>query len=253
LALGLALSSRAQAPATVYAVVDYMKVPKDKAADYVEVEGLWKKIHEKRLEKGIIEAWYFYQVENAQRDSRDYQYVTVTVFDSFAKLENPFPAEVFSSAYSPEDLQKHMKKTGESRDLIRSEVWHLESAAMKAPDSSNDRPYITVDYMQPTPGKNAQYQELETKIFQKLQQERINRKIMDGWFFLSRTFPGGSEVPYEYITVNVYPGADKVSTWPDDLLKSVFPDEDITKRGAPDDYRKVVKEDVWKRLDQVKK
>lgn len=237
----------------VYAIVDYMKVSKDKVNDYLEVERIWKKIHEKRLEKGLITAWYFYQVANAPADARDYQFVTVNVCSSFSSLENPFPEDVFSSVYSNEELQKYMKKTGESRDLIRSEVWHMESSAMTPPSDSEKPPYILTSYMQPVAGKEADYERMEREIFLKLHQELVNRKNMNAWVFLSRKFPGGSEVPYSYMTVNVFPSKETSEQWPDDLVTSVFPNQDLSKWGSPNDYRKIVKSDIWKPLDRVTK
>lgn len=251
-ALGLSSVQSAQ-DSPVYALVDYMRVSKDKVNDYLEVERIWKKIHEKRLEKGLITAWYFYQVDNSPGDSRDYQYVTVNVCNSFASLENPFPDDVFSSVYSNEELQKYMKKTDESRDLIRSEVWHMESSAMSPPGDSENPPYILTSYMQPVTGKEVDYERMEGEIFQKLHQELVNRKNMNAWIFLSRKFPGGSEIPYSYMTVNVFPNKEKSEQWPDDLVKSVFPNQDVSKWGSLNDYRKVVKTDIWKPLDRATK
>jgi hypothetical protein len=248
-------ATSADTPSPIYVVVDYMKVAKDKTADYLEVEKIWKKIHQKRVERGLINSWFLYKVENAAQNARDYQFVTVQVFDSFAKLENPYPDDIFTAVYPGPELAGYMKKTGESRDLIRSEIYHLESAALDEAKRS-EHPTITVSFMQPAQGKDADYYKMERDIFQKLHKERIKRDILGAWFFLSRTFPGGSEVPYSYLTLNVFPSAEKAkeNTYPDDLLKTVFPDKDVSKvAGDVEAMRKMVKNDTWQSLDKVTK
>ena len=245
----------ADTPSPIYVAVEYTKVAKDKTSDYLEVEKIWKKIHQKRVERGLIRSWYLYKVQNAVQDARDYQYVTVQVFDSFAKLENPYPDDVFTDVYPGPELSGYMKRTGESRDLIRSEIYHLESAAMDVAKRS-EHPTIAVNYMQAAPGKDEDYSRTEREIFQKLHQERIKRDILGAWFFLSRTFPGGSEVPYSYMTLDVFPSAEKAKEdkYPDDLLKAVFPDKDLSKvAGDVDAIRRIVRRDIWQSLDRVTK
>ena len=209
-----------------------MKVQKDKTADYLEVEKLWKAIHVKRLERGLITAWYLCRVDNPPEASRDYQYVTVALCDSFAKLEDPFPSEVFAAAYPNQNPSEYGKKTQESRDLIRSEVWDLEDAAMSDTRPWDDSGHIRIDYLQPAAGKEGEYVRMETKIFHRLHQERIKRGLMNGWFLLSRRFPGGSEVPFQYITVNASPSEEKASESPADLVSSAFSEEEVKSWGA---------------------
>jgi ketosteroid isomerase-like protein len=238
---------------SLYAVVDYMKVQKDKTADYLEVEKLWKAIHQKRLERGLITAWYLCQVDNPPESSRDYQYVTVALCDSFAKLEDPFGGGVFAAAYPNRDLSDYWKRTGESRELIRSEVWHLEDAATSETRAWDDSGYIAIDYLQPVAGKESEYRQMEGKIFHKLHQGRINRGLMNGWFLFSRRFPGGSEVPYEYVTVNASPDAEKASVSPADLVSSVFSQEEVKALESLNvaDLRTLARNDIWKIVDRV--
>jgi len=236
-----------------YAVVDYMKVQKNKTADYLEIEKLWKAIHQKRLERGMIGGWYLCQVDNPAEESRDYQYLTVAVYDSFAKLEQPYGGDIFTAAYPNLDLSDFGKKTQESRELIRSEVWTLEDAVMSEKRPWDDSGYITIDYMQPAAGKEGEYVQMERQIFHKLHQERINRELMNAWFFLGLRFPAGSDVPFHYLTVNACPSAETAGAWPDDLVKSVFTEEEMRSwdMAKVQDLRTVVRQDIWKIVDRV--
>ncbi|MDP6457455.1 MAG: hypothetical protein QF669_08410, partial [Candidatus Marinimicrobia bacterium] len=48
--------------AQTIAVVSYMKVEPGNTQEYLEVEKIWKKIHQTRLEKGMIKFWGLYSV-----------------------------------------------------------------------------------------------------------------------------------------------------------------------------------------------
>ena len=241
-------------PRTVYAVVDYMKVADGRDADYIALEQtVWKKIHQARLKGGVIIGWYLYKVDNEPKNRREYDFVTVNVYDSFVKFEDPFPDEYLMAAYSKEELQKHIRKTIKCRDLIRSEVWKSEAAAMARRRS--EKPFIVVHYMQPTLGRETAYRDTELNVFRKMHQARIDAGVMDGWFFLGRRFPGGSEVPYQFVTVNVFPSLEKFqASWTKETLDPVVESLNEEQRAAlasMPQLRRMVKQDIWGTVDYV--
>ena len=63
--------------AQTIAVVDYMKVEPENTQAYMEVEKMWKNIHQTRLKKGLIKFWGLYSIMFSGANN-DYNYVTVT-------------------------------------------------------------------------------------------------------------------------------------------------------------------------------
>ena len=55
--LGTTNSANAQSDPPVYVVVDFMKVPQGAGDQYVEIEKLWKRIHENRIRNGHLTQW----------------------------------------------------------------------------------------------------------------------------------------------------------------------------------------------------
>jgi hypothetical protein len=244
-----ALAQEPQAvPKPLYVVLDYMKVAADKADAYIDVEkNVWKGIHEQRVKDGILHAWYLYRVENPPGQERDYAFVTVNVYDAFAKLENPYPVKYFTGVPAEE-----LQKTGALRDLMRSEVWRLEDGLMASPAED---PFIVVDYMQPAAGSEAEYYTLETEVWKKFHEARIKEGLMNAWLFSGRMFPGGSETPYAAMTINVYASREAAADpAAGQVLGAVFEGMNAQQRdlvNRTDALRTIVKEDVWKRIDQV--
>jgi hypothetical protein len=244
-----ALGQEPQAvPKPLYVVLDYMKVATDKADAYIDVEkNVWKGIHQRRVKDGLLHAWYFCRVANPPGQQRDYAFVTVNVYDSLARLENPLPMEYFADV-PPEDLQK----TGALRELLRSELWRLADGILAPP---TEDPFIVVDYMQPAAGSESDYYTMETEVWKKFHEARIEKGLMNAWLLSYRMFPGGSETPYAAMTINIYPSREAASDpSANQLLGAVFEgmnDQQRALANRTEALRTIVKEDVWKRIDQV--
>ena len=244
----------ADQPPSVYAVVNYMKSAEGKKDDYKELAtNVWKKVHQARVKDGAAIGWYFHEVTNGPDDSQEYDFVTVDLYDSFAKVENPYPAKCFAGLSSDEIDQ--LRNSGSVRTLIRSELWHVEAAAMGK--SSSKAKYSVVHYMKPTPGNVGKYASAERNIFQKLQQHRVDERGLSAWFFAGRRFPGGSG-EYEHITLSMFENEDHPKDgWDNEASESIAPvykelseeQQEVVK--SIGELRTIVKGEVWKLLDSV--
>jgi hypothetical protein len=120
--------------AQVVAVIDYMKVPENKDADYVAVEKQWKTLHQSRVESGKILTWHLWYVRNSGSGS-PYNYVTATFYESFDKTGVAFTEDEFSKAFG-DKADDFLSKTVLSRSLVCSETYHLQSSLeADVPDS----------------------------------------------------------------------------------------------------------------------
>lgn len=111
-------------------VVDFMKVEPGDEDRYVEVETeWWKPVHAERVRRGSMHSWSLYRVRYPDGTAKEYDFVTVNVFETFADSElDPFAflAEVHSDA----DTASIEEETLASRRMVRGEIWyridHLE-------------------------------------------------------------------------------------------------------------------------------
>ena len=118
-------------PPTMYAEVQYMHVADGDDDLYLKVEEAWMKIHAARKELGITKASAVHKVKRTTGPESDYNYVVVHIYDSWDKIETPYPWDVIESKLSltPED-EEIFDKTSASRTMVRTELWKLEDVAM---------------------------------------------------------------------------------------------------------------------------
>jgi hypothetical protein len=107
-----------------YVQVDYMKVEPGKLQSYLELEQLWKPVHEELVKAGKKKSWALYGVAFAGAKD-EYNYLTVNVFDRFEDIEDQYPPEFFKRAHPDKDPEAINQKTVETRTMVYSDVWIL--------------------------------------------------------------------------------------------------------------------------------
>ena len=110
-----------------YIRVDYMKIPPGQSTVYRSLESdLWKKVHEMRVDRGLIESWALYG-HHFPGGGMDYQYVTVTEFPTLESMnadQLDYP-KLFGEAYPDRSYDDILKQTEESRTLFQTDIWAL--------------------------------------------------------------------------------------------------------------------------------
>jgi len=244
----LALSSFGQ-----IAVVDYMKVSPGNTGKYLEVEKSWKKIHQARLDAGLILSWSLFQVMFAGSDD-DYQYATVTIYKSLDDYEKSFSDKVFAAAFpdaKEKDMDDMMKKTGDSRSLIGSKVFYLVTNI--DPKDFAKAIYLTVSTMKVKPGGGDAYVKLEKDWYKPIHASFIKQGTMEGWSIWGKWL--GDNTDYQYVAVNSYSSFEQMEKV--DYQKGIQaalpgknPAEIATKTTAA---RELTATQIWKRVDDVRK
>ena len=107
-----------------YLVVDYMKVEPGKEQEYLDLEKLWKTVHQELIKAGKRKSWSLYGV-GFTGTGNEYNYVTFNVYDKYGDLENPYPAEFLAKAYPNMGLSEVISRVTTVRKLVRSELWTL--------------------------------------------------------------------------------------------------------------------------------
>ncbi len=110
-------------PPKIY-IVDFMKVEPGQDEAYLQVEReWWKPVHEDRIRRGQMHAWALYRVRYPDGTQRDYDFVTVNVFDKFEDAERD-PFELFPLVHPELDIERVEQETLASRRLVRGELWY---------------------------------------------------------------------------------------------------------------------------------
>jgi hypothetical protein len=189
----------------LYAVVDYMNVPDEKSEqDYIAIEKLWQRIHQKACDAGICRGWYLERVENGGRN----HFATIRVYDSLDKIAGPWPDSLIKGLFTSQE-ESQMNQTAQVRHLTHSELWEIEASAIKKLEGESKH-YAIVNFMKPKPGKDAEYYKTEKEIFTKIHKAYVDAGAMEGWHFMSRMFPSGYDAEYDFITADVF--SDKAAS-----------------------------------------
>ena len=109
--------------------IDYMKIPATGNADeYVKVErGIWKAIHQERIKQGGLRSWALYRLRYPYGTKREYDYVTVNMYNSIAHLDREYTTELVTRAVPNVPIPEIVRRTGAARDLVRGDccIWSI--------------------------------------------------------------------------------------------------------------------------------
>jgi len=109
--------------------VDYMRVKQGHDSEYLALEDeVWKPIHEQFVKAGTRAGWSLWGRVYPSGYGLDYQYLTVNDFKDFSQLGKADYNAAVKAAHPGESMNEIGKKTNETRELVRSELWELVDA-----------------------------------------------------------------------------------------------------------------------------
>ncbi len=235
----------------LYAVVEFMKTSPESEGTYVELEtNVWKKLHQERINRGLIVGWYLYRVHyTASNDA--YNYVTVTLVNDRSKLENYWgdidPAKVLPDT----DIDEAFEETLKSRDLVGSNLMYRMDKLL--PEGGPEFKYLQLDYMKVKQGHDGEYVNTEVNIWKPIHQQFINAGSRIGWSLWGRIFPSGYGLDFQYVTVNYFSDYAQIGTanYNDAYMKADLgmSIDEITER--TNKSRLLVKSELWEVVDKV--
>ena len=235
------------------AVVDYMKVSPANTSKYLEVEKNWKKIHQARLDAGLIISWSLFQVMFAGSDD-PYQYATVTIYKSLDDYEKSFEDKIFTAAYpnaKEKDMDEMMNKTADSRSLTNSKVFYLVTNL--EPKSYADAIYLTISTMRVKPSGRDAYEKMENDWYKPLHTNFMKQGAMEGWSIWGKWL--GDATDYQYVAVNSYSSLGQMTKGNyTQAIKAALPGKtpaDVEAKTLA--AREMTGSQIWKRIDDVRK
>jgi L-rhamnose mutarotase len=115
-----------------YLEVDFMKVKPGNEVLYLDVEkNIWKPVHTEFIKAGTRAGWSLWSQMYPSGSDNEYQFVTANLFSDFSKIGAANYDDAFKKAHAGKDLDALYEKTGNSRDLVRSELWEVLDVVWK--------------------------------------------------------------------------------------------------------------------------
>ena len=155
------LSSARGEAETAFLEVTHMSVPEGGGEEYLAMERVYSKFHQARRDAGLIKGWHVFKVKRTHGPKSDYNYVVVTVYESWNHLNkgNIDGRKIYNSFSDKEKAL--MARTGKIRKMQRVQLWGLEASALPwkwGRDRKNVSDTILLGFMK---SKNFQHLDLE--------------------------------------------------------------------------------------------
>jgi len=207
-ALMIAAASLAQSPTLGFHSVACFKVKPENSADFRKfAEGELHKIAQGRVDDGELTAFYLLRAVFPQGQAAECDYVVVAIFP---KLPHAFGRENLAAAIkqaglsiTPEDYVNHRNAVS---TLITTGVY--QNVGVVGQPKKGD--YFQVNYMRVTDENFDDYIALEQKVWKPLAEQYIKDGLEDGWSINIARMPIGSDMPYQVVTVDMFPTMDAI-------------------------------------------
>lgn len=251
------LSLQAQTPQPVFGLVETMKTMPGQSEAYVKTEReVWKKLHQERVKRGLILGWDLYAVRYPTGTNAAYDYVTVTFMQGQDKLENPWGT-------IPNDVEKLLSKDeltagmsiDQMRNLTTTMLFRQSDFAAADPNATTAPKYLMVNMMKVNPGNEAAYEAMETKLVKPMIVAMMKSGGRAGWVRHNLVLPGGSNQPFNFVTVDAYDkwadigqGGDAAAA-----IKKVHPGMTLAAYGKQiEATRQLVNQELWELIDSTR-
>ncbi|MGW8314630.1 MAG: hypothetical protein ACWGNV_03440 [Bacteroidales bacterium] len=225
-------------------VLEFMKVTQESEATYLEVEQAWKKIHQKKVEDGLVAGWQLWRKVHAGYDD-PYQYITINWYDDFAQSMKPLPDGYYEQFFNGPDSEI-LNQTAGSRVLAHMEVSHQIGGA----ENNQGASLIVINSMKVRPEDQSDYVQMEMEVFKPLHEEGIRRGLRSHWGIWSNW-------PYDkgqatYTTVDGYSDRAQFTAEGEDYFSAVHPDlnmEQVSEKIQK--LRKIESVEIWELVESV--
>lgn len=179
-----------------YVVFEKLDVADGKELEYLELEKKWLAIHNIMAKRGKILSW---GLAKARTNSLGYEYVSWKTFRSLKDLEMVYNWAELGNLVGNEKLNDLLKKTGETRTIIGTQVLKLRDCSMiplndmsRLAQLKPSDLFIRVKFMEPKKGKMENFLKIVDEGLSPLYQKftEANKKFFS-WEFQELLFHKG--------------------------------------------------------------
>ena len=213
-----------QVPATPekqYAFVTYHKLNTGKTIEEaLEIEKIWKLVHQARKNAGLITAWEMYSVYNWNKTPDvDFDVLTVHYGSDPDKLVQ-YPVEMIGALLKQYPQHADLwKKTQEVYTILRGEFFVNEAnvGALKP------NQIMLIENIRVKPEHYFEYADMERKMAN-FHAERVKSGILSRWTFWQRLSPPVHQGRQYFMTTNEYPSVANMAQggYTEELARKIF-------------------------------
>jgi hypothetical protein len=248
-------------PPTPVVETDYFKVKDADIPAYLAVEKDWKKVHEERLKTGKIYGWMMFEVLLPSGSQVDHNYVTVTIYRSYADVENMIPDMVaaFGKAFPTANVAEKMAKSNTLRDRLKTDFQYNTAGfwignAQRMPDFK----YANVSMMKVEEANEGLFEE-QFKYWHKILTARTELGYDIGWQYGKVIRSHGTSDPYSDYLLHFFSDfqqSDREKGNWDKAAMKAYPT--ITPKEMGDKFslllksRSVYRDELWRLVEVVK-
>jgi hypothetical protein len=187
-----------QSQLDTYKKIDYIKVNTDHLEQFMErADNELKSAYSSLVDSTELVSWNLYKVQYPGGEKSHYNFISIATAESVTFFEDYF-SEITATRFTPPNTDLNF---GDISSLVKSEIWKTENGIIPSDDEIPSR-YMTMDYMDVSPGKGLDYLMLENEIAKPIHQERVDEGTMVGWEVSSLILPSGTNYGYNYATGN---------------------------------------------------
>lgn len=230
-----------------YIMREYMKVEPGKYNDYLNVEKVWKAVHQRRKAEGKILDWALFERRFGGTDS-PYDFMTVTLYKSGKEMEEGLTWDYITKGMNEADLAI-ANNTELTRKLVQTELYKWLAGAEGAVGPK----FIKLTHVQAAPGKQAEYQKLE-KMMQPVFEEACKQDKIARWSFGAFLYPNRPSTGSFYRVIGTKTLEDMLNTesngYIEAAFKKVYPTKDF--QATMKSFRDIITildTDIWERVD----
>jgi len=202
------LSAFAQQPSPGYHTVACFKVkPEGAAALHKFLTEDSHKVAQGRVSDGELTGWYLLRKVFPGGESAECDFLSISMFPKTPHTLGPEQLDAAIKkeglTITPDDYLKHRDAVAK---LVSTAVYR-NLAAVGAPKKGD---YFEVSYMKVANGNLDDWTAYEKKVWQPLAEALLKDGKQDGWSLNVRAMPFGPDLPFQGVTVDIYPSMDAV-------------------------------------------
>jgi len=228
----------------IIGVVDFMKV--EDPNEYLEVEKLWQKIHEERIKQDMITGWMVCQVMYKTADD-SYNFVSVSWYDAFSKLDKGVPESVLQAAYPEKneaDWKAFEERTNKSRSVISSIIFHQQLSCANGIDRSGL--YYLINELNVKQKDSKEYLSIQKEIYKPLYEEDVRNKKRTNWSLWAK-WPSDTD-NFHYLSADGYTDLKQIK--PEnykEYFNKIYPEKDFDEISTQIEALRILENsEMWK-------
>ncbi len=225
--------SQANDAPALYVVVECMK---SSGPEYVYIETeLWQPVHQALVDAGKRNSWALYEVVYGDRTVCDYYTVTTYLGEQQLNADPAYGA-LFAEVLPDVDVEAAMVRTNAARERLSTELWRLIDSTDVGAHS-----YAVMNRM--FADDPLTYEQMESRVFKAAHQVLIDEGHRVGWGVFELVSPIGSEIPYNYATVDL---TNEIGPVPmAEAMLTANPDRDLDEMYELLELRDQVRSETW--------